>query len=220
MAGALTVSFGIQGLLGLPKILGAAMKPGGGPSPKNVELLCEYSEKARKDGILSLEDIIDELEDPILKKGLRLVVDGTESEVISTILENDIYVYEAKAKEQAAVMDAAGGFCPTMGIIGTVTGLVLVLGNLGGDASALGHSIASAFIATLYGIGFANILFLPAGTNLKGKIKREKLGMEMTIMGVLAIQQGESPALVKEKIIGFLEEKEQKELEASAGGGE
>ena len=111
-----------------------------------------------------------------------------------------------------------GGYFPTMGIIGTVTGLILVLGNLGGaDMARLGHSISAAFIATLYGIGLANLFALPIAVKLKGKIKKEKLRMEMILTGVFAIHKGESPMLVKEKMLSYLEEEEQKLLEKGGG---
>jgi len=141
------------------------------------------------------------------------VVDGTESETLMEVLENDLAIMEKRAREEAAVFEAAGGYSPTMGIIGTVMGLVLVLSHLGGDAKELGHSIATAFIATLYGIAFANLIWLPIGNKLKGQISGERMEKELIIMGVRSIQQGESPALVREKIEGFLEERDKKALE-------
>ena len=143
-----------------------------GPSPQLAQQLLEFAEKARRDGILSLEDTVEDLEDDMLRKGLRLVVDGTESEILVEVLESDLSIMEQRKMEEAVLFETAGGFSPTMGIIGTVMGLVLVLGHLGGDTNELGRSVATAFIATLYGIGFANLLWLPVGNKLKVQVKR------------------------------------------------
>jgi len=158
---------------------------------------------------------VEDLEDEMLRKGLRLVVDGTESEILVEVLENDLAIIEQRKLEASEIFEAAGGYSPTMGIIGTVMGLVLVLGRLGGDVNELGHAIATAFIATLYGISFANLIWLPIGVKLKGQVKQYRLEKQMIIVGIRSIQQGESPALVKEKIEGFLEEGEKKELDAN-----
>ncbi len=202
--GALVVSYNIRDVLRIFSLVREAMTASSGPSQEMLELLCEYAEKARRDGILSLEEIVEEADNDFLKKGMQLVVDGTESETISTILENDIYLYEQKKKDEASIFEAAGGFSPTMGIIGTVMGLVLVLANLNEPPKELGHAIATAFIATLYGISFANLIWLPISNKLKYKLKREKLEMEMILAGVLAIQLGENPGLVRKRLENFI----------------
>jgi len=218
-SGALITSFSIKEFVSIPRILGDAMAPANSPSAELAGQIVDLSDKARKEGLLSLDDMVDDIEDPLFRKGIRMVVDGVDPDEIEKLLETDIAIYEFVKKEEAEVFNAMGGYFPTMGIIGTVTGLVLVLGNLGGaDMGRLGHSIAAAFIATLYGIGFANLFALPVAVKLKGKIKKEKLRMEMILTGVFAIHKGESPMLVKEKMLSYLEEEEQKLLEK--GGGE
>jgi chemotaxis protein MotA len=186
-----------------------------GPSPQLAQQLLEFAEKARRDGILSLEDTVEDLEDEMLRKGLRLVVDGTESEILVEVLESDLAIMEQRKMEDAILFETAGGFSPTMGIIGTVMGLVLVLGRLGGDMNEMGRSVATAFIATLYGIGLANLVWLPIANKLKSQVKAFRLQKQLIVVGVRSIQQGESPALVREKIEGFLEEQEKKELDAN-----
>jgi chemotaxis protein MotA len=213
--GAVTVSFSLKHVLGIPAGIAKSMRRVSGPSPQLAQQLLEFAEKARRDGILSLEDTVEDLEDEMLRKGLRLVVDGTESEILVEVLESDLAIKEQHEMETVEVFEAAGGFSPTMGITGTVMGLVLVLGRLGGDIEELGHAVASAFIATLYGIGLANLVWLPIANKLKNQVKAMKLEKQLIIVGVRSIQQGESPALVKEKIEGFLEESEKKELEAN-----
>ncbi len=213
--GAVTISFSLRDMLSIPRLIRQALQRVPGPSPQLAQQLLEFAEKARRDGILSLEDTVEDLEDEMLRKGLRLVVDGTESEILVEVLENDLAIMEARRLEGSEIIEAAGGYSPTMGIIGTVMGLVLVLGRLGGDVNELGSAIATAFIATLYGISFANLIWLPVGVKLKGQVKQFKLEKQMIIVGIRSIQQGESPALVKEKIEGFLEESEKKELEAN-----
>ncbi len=210
--GACVSSYGMKMVLRIPSLIAKSMRAVKGPSPRVVETLLEFADKARRDGILSLEDIVDDLEDETLKKGLRLVVDGTESETLAEVLENDMSVFEAREREEAALFEAAGGFSPTMGIIGTVMGLVLVLANLGGDSKAIGHSIATAFIATLYGIAFANLIWLPVANRLKAQQKFRRMEKELIIIGVRSIQNGESPALVREKIEGYLEEADKRSL--------
>lgn len=213
--GALTVSSNIRDVMRIPGLIMKSMQRQAGPSPQLAQQLLEFAEKARRDGILSLEDTVEDLEDETLRKGLRLVVDGTESEILVEVLESDLAIQEQRLMDDAGLFETAGGFSPTMGIIGTVMGLVLVLGHLGGDTNELGRSVATAFIATLYGIGLANLLWLPVGYKLRLQVKQFRLQKQLIIVGVRSIQQGESPALVKEKIEGFLEEQEKKELEAS-----
>ncbi|HUX50082.1 MAG TPA: flagellar motor protein [Spirochaetia bacterium] len=203
--GALTTSFAMKDIVSIPRLFSAAMQAAEGPTSETLEQLCEYAERARREGLLSLEEVIEDMEDPFLKKGLQLVIDGTDPEIISTIIQNDIYLWEHKRKNEAAIFEAAGGFSPTMGIIGTVMGLVIVLQTLGGDTSELGHSIATAFIATLYGISFANLIWLPIGNKLKLKLRQEKLAKEMIMTGILAIQQGENPSIIRRKLESYME---------------
>lgn len=205
--GATLVSFSLKDVLGIPKFIGDSFAPANGPEPELADQIVELAEKARKEGLLSLDDMVEDIEDPLFRKGIRLVVDGVDPEEIEHLLETDIAIFEHRRKEEAELFAQMGGFLPTMGIIGTVTGLVLVLGNLGGDMEHLGHSIAVAFVATLYGIAFANLFALPIANKLKGKLKKEKLRMEMIMTGVFAIHKGESPVLVEEKMNAYLEEK-------------
>jgi chemotaxis protein MotA len=205
-SGALIVSFGMKPFMKIPSFFKATMKAPMGPSKELVQLLYNFAEKARREGLLSLEDDIDKLDNDFLKKGIRLVVDGVDPEIVRNTLENDISLFEHRKKEDAEVLAQAGGYSPTMGIVGTVMGLVLVLANLGGDAAALGHSIAAAFIATLYGIGFANLIWLPAATRIKANMKEEVLARELILTGILSIQAGENPSLIKDKLAAYVDE--------------
>jgi chemotaxis protein MotA len=165
--------------------------------------LVGYAEKARRDGLLALDEQLATVEDPYIKKGLQLVVDGTDPDLVADVLEaeND----SMKKRHAAAVQpfDKAGGYAPTMGIIGTVFGLVHVLGNL--DApETLGPSISAAFIATLIGVASANVIFLPVGARLKALSAEELHFRQMTLEGILAIQAGDNPRVVAEKLLAFV----------------
>ena len=162
-----------------------------------IEVMVNIAEKARREGVLSLEadiqgELSDKKYDPMLRKGLRLTVDGSEPELIKHMLENEISFYEERQKKNAAVFEAAGGFAPTMGIIGTVMGLINVLGNLA-NPDELGPAVAMAFVATLWGIGSANLFWLPVGSKIKLKMKLEVVQREMIVEGVMSIQAGENP---------------------------
>lgn len=211
--GAMTTSFTLKEVRNIPNLVGEALKLTPEITKDNLEVLITFSEKTRREGLLSLESDIEDLNDRFLQKGLKLAVDGSDPDIVRSVLENDIYLQELRRKEEAAIFDVAGGFSPTMGIIGTVMGLVLVLGNLGGDATALGHSIATAFIATLYGIGLANLVWLPLGYKLKNKMKKEKLQRELIVIAVLSILAGENPSILRDKMEGFLEGKELKSFQ-------
>ncbi|HUX38799.1 MAG TPA: motility protein A [Rectinemataceae bacterium] len=216
IVGALFTSFDMSDILGMGKLMQKAIKM---PPVKGKELALKFvafAEKSRRDGLLSLEEDMQSLsdqDDPLLKKGLRYVIDGTDSEALTSLLENDVSVWEKHEKHGVEIFEAAGGFAPTMGIIGTVLGLIIVLANLS-EPEKLGEHISTAFIATLLGIGIANLIFLPIANKLKLVLSKEKLAKEMIIVGVLSIQQGESPKLVGDKLAAFLEEHERHELES------
>ncbi len=208
--GALTVSFTLKEIFSLPHLLMKSMTrtKGDDESKKLIDKLFSIAEKARREGVLSIEsDLQGELSDvkydPLLRNGLRLTVDGTEPELVKHILENQIVVFEEQRKKEASIFDAAGGFSPTMGIIGTVMGLIKVLGSLE-DPSELGPAVALAFIATLYGVCFANLFWLPIGAKLKLKAKLEVVQKELIVEGILSIQSGENPRLVKERLEVYL----------------
>jgi chemotaxis protein MotA len=210
--GATATSYTLKDIASMPHLLREAGKLSPDISKDIMEMLITFSEKARREGLLSLESEIEDLNDNFLKKGLKLAVDGTDPEVIRAVLENEIYLFELRKRDEADMFETAGGFSPTMGIIGTVMGLVLVLSRLGGDAAALGESIAVAFLATFYGIGFANIFWIPIANKLKLKLKKEKLHKELIIIAILSMLAGENPSILRDKLESFLAGKELKEF--------
>ena len=153
--------------------------------------------------------------DPFTKKGLGFILDGLDPLKTRGALELDLEMMAHRHKCGAAIFEAAGGYSPTMGIVGTVMGLISVLGDLA-DPSGLGQSIAVAFIATLYGVGTANILWLPLATNLKAKSKQEIVRNSMIIEGLLLLQEGANPNFIEDKLKGFLSVDEL----SQKGGGE
>ena len=177
------------------------------PPPLDGELLIkkmvEWSNIARKQGLLGLEPVLNKEEDPFLKKALQLVVDGGEPESIRAVMEVELTTRESADTRAAKVFEGMGIYCPTLGIIGAVLGLMAVMQNLA-DPSKLGHGIAAAFTATVYGIGFANLFFLPVAAKLKTAIASQTHVREMVIEGMLSIAQGENPRSIESKLQGYL----------------
>jgi chemotaxis protein MotA len=163
-----------------------------------------WSQTARKEGLLGLEAVADVEPDPYARKGLQLLVDGAEPEAIRSILEVDLYTQEGRDIQAAKVFDSMGGYSPTIGIIGAVMGLIHVMGNLA-DPSMLGSGIAVAFVATIYGVAFANLLLLPVGNKLKAIALRQSRYREMLLEGILSIAEGENPRSIELKLQGFMD---------------
>jgi chemotaxis protein MotA len=161
------------------------------------------SEKARRDGLLALEDDVEALGDDFAKKGVQLVVDGADSDLVRAILQSEVDGMAERHSAVAKILSTAGGFAPTLGVLGTVMSLVHVLENLS-NPGALGHSIAGAFIATLYGVGSANLVFLPIANKLK-ELSSDELGFRaMMLEAILSIQAGDNPRMLREKLETFL----------------
>ncbi|MCG4453675.1 flagellar motor protein [Pseudomonas sp. SA3-5] len=169
-----------------------------------IEHVVGWSMVARKEGLLGLEAMADTETDPYARKGLQLLVDGAEPEAIRSILEVDLYTQEGRDIQAAKVFESMGGYAPTIGIIGAVMGLIHVMGNLA-DPSKLGSGIAVAFVATIYGVGFANLLLLPIGNKLKAVAQRQSRYREMLLEGILSIAEGENPRSIELKLQGFME---------------
>jgi chemotaxis protein MotA len=174
-----------------------------------IKLMVGMAEKARRDGLLALEDQLAGVEDEFTRKGVQLVVDGTDSDLVRGILNSEIDGMAARHRANAHVFAVAGGFAPTLGIIGTVLGLVHVLENLS-TPSLLGHAIAGAFIATLYGVGSANVIFLPVANKLKELSAEELVYREMQLEAILSIQAGDNPRMLGEKLETFLSPEERR----------
>ena len=168
-----------------------------------LETLVTCADKARREGFLSLESQMEGIENKFLARGLQMVTDGTAPELTKEMLEMELDTFETREKVGVEMFMTAGGYAPTMGIIGTVMGMVQVLSDLS-SPEKLGASIAVAFLATLYGIASANILWIPFATKIKIRIKREVLLMELILEGVLSIQVGENPRVLREKLSIFL----------------
>jgi chemotaxis protein MotA len=168
-----------------------------------IKKLVSIASIARTEGLLSLEKEIESIKNPFLKKGIRLTVDGTDSTKIVEILETDIDEMEERHRKNASFFQTMGGFAPTLGITGTVIGLVIALGNLE-NPDKMAKNIAAAFIATLYGIASANLLFIPIGNKLKVKSAEEIKLKRMLLKGILAIQSGVNPRITEEELLTFL----------------
>ena len=180
-----------------------------------VHELVGFAERARKDGLLALESDLDQIEDAFTKKGMQLVVDGTDPDLVREILEVEVDAMAMRHKEGAEVFKTAGGFAPTMGIIGTVMGLVHVLQHLSAPET-LGPSISGAFIATLMGVGAANVVFLPVASRLKGLSHEELHVRNLVLEGILSIQAGDNPRVVSEKLMSLVPPAERLSAEEAA----
>jgi chemotaxis protein MotA len=167
-----------------------------------AEKIVNWSNIARREGLLGLEAIAEEEPDQFAQKGLQLLVDGSEPEIIRSILEVEIDNKEHQDIQAAKVFDGMGGYSPTIGIIGAVMGLIHVMNNLA-DPSKLGGGIATAFVATIYGVGFANLLFLPMANKLKSQIHNQTQFREMIVEGVISIAEGENPRNIETKLQGY-----------------
>ena len=201
--GAATVSFRLDQIKGIPDILRKAFTAKEQDVPAAIAMLVKFAERARRDGLLTLEDEALKVDDEFLKRGIRLAVDGTDPEMVREILSTEIHFLQSRHKVGESIFTTMGGFAPTLGIIGTVIGLIHMLANLS-DPGKMGPLIAGAFIATLYGVSSANLIFLPIGNKLRARSSDEVLVREVMIEGILAIQAGDKPRIVEDKLKAFL----------------
>lgn len=209
---AVTISFPLKSVLKLGKLIGIAAKEKKVDEEGAIEILVRMADKARREGLLALEEESKKIDEPFLKKGIMMVVDGTDPAQVRAILETNIDHMRARHKQGFGMFQAAGGFSPTFGIIGTVMGLISVLKQLD-DPNKLAKSIAAAFLATLWGLLFANLVFLPLGNKLKNKSEMEAAYKYMLVEGISAIQLGENPRILREKLQSFLPPAGKKEAE-------
>ena len=173
--------------------------------------IIRYAVKGRKEGVIALEKDAKYASDPLLMLGLQAVSDGTDPTLVRQMLETQMTLEETQVAARAKVWESAGGYSPTIGIIGAVLGLIQVMQNLS-DPSKLGAGIAVAFVATVYGVGAANLFYIPFGSKIKTKFRKELLKKEMITEGILAIQAGESPALIERKLQSFILNSHLKEM--------
>ncbi len=213
-------SFPKKEFLNIPKIFGALFSDNDKHDAVTmVEQLTAMAQQARQEGLLVLEKTSQDLDNAFLKKGLGMVVDGMEHDYIKEVLELEIEVLEERHRIGAAIFAAAGSYAPTLGVLGAVIGLIGALGNLE-DTEKLGHMIAAAFVATLYGIFIGYVLCHPFSSRLKRKSTEEVHMMRIMMEGLLAIQAGENPRSIKTKLTGMLKPQERIEVEAKQDKGE
>ncbi|MCX6345518.1 MAG: flagellar motor protein [Armatimonadetes bacterium] len=201
--GATVVGSSMKTLLSLSSIFRNALINKDIDAQDVIEKVVGYARVARRDGVLALEVTAAKIENLFLRKGLELVVDGTPSVMVREILETEIVAMQERHKIGETVFTTLGGFSPTLGIIGTVMGLISMLSKLS-EPGKMGHAIAAAFIATLYGVAFANLIYLPIAGKLKSKTAEEVIIYEMIIEGVMSIQAGDSPRIVETRMMAYL----------------
>jgi chemotaxis protein MotA len=200
--GAVLVTTPLPIIVRAVRALGSIFVETTGNSSEMVETLIGFAAKARKNGIVSLEQDAQEIGEPFLRKALNLAVDGTDLQELRKMMEIDTAIAEQNADSEAKVWEAAGGYAPTIGIIGAVMGLIQVMKHLE-DIKEVGHGIAVAFVATVYGVGSANILFLPAAAKLRIRLRQKLLVNDMILEGVVGIVEGLNPTLIRLKLESF-----------------
>ena len=210
-------SFPMDRIKSLLKALKSAFRKNTTNINDDIELLIKLANIARKEGILALEESAAETEEPFLKKGIMLIVDGTDPELIKDILETDLEFIKQRHADSRAILDAAASYSPAFGMIGTLIGLINMLQHLT-DMAALGPNMATALITTFYGSMLANLVFGPLSKKLKAAGTKEYLRKEMVLEGLLSIQNGENPRIIREKLNAFLPREQLQKMEAQTGG--
>jgi chemotaxis protein MotA len=201
---AVMVSNPLQRALGIARYLNIALRQPSFEIQRNIETLVNFSERARREGLLALEDDVEAVEEEFLRNGIQLVVDGTDPEIIKNVLYNDLDQLDQRHQTGIKLFEDWGKFAPAFGMIGTLAGLIAMLANLD-DPDAIGSGMALALITTMYGMMFANVVLIPVKNKLEDRHKDENLLREIQIEGILSIQAGDNPAILKYKLVSFLD---------------
>ncbi|WP_088050893.1 flagellar motor protein MotP [Virgibacillus dakarensis] len=199
----LMINFKMEQMKLATKVLKEAFHKNDQQLPQLIKLFVQLSERARREGILALENELDEVENPFIKKGILLAVDGIEPEVINDIMNAEITAMEERHYQGRAIIEKAGEYAPAWGMIGTLVGLVLMLNNLE-DPATLGPAMAVALLTTLYGTVLANLVFIPMASKLEGKTEEEVFMKQIIIEGIIGVQSGQNPRILEEKLSAFL----------------
>jgi chemotaxis protein MotA len=203
--GAVMLQFPVPILLQAVRRLGSVFFNSTHDPQGTIRRLVEYAQKARRDGIVSLDAELPQIQDPFLRKSLMLAVDGTEPQELRGIMELELNNQADYTEQVPQVFESAGGFAPTIGIIGAVLGLIQVMQHLD-KIDEVGKGIAVAFVATIYGVASANLLYLPVAGKMKLRLREEQMLREMTLEGVVSILEGMNPRMLETKLVGFLVE--------------
>jgi chemotaxis protein MotA len=203
--GAVMVQFPLQTLRHALVSLKQVFLEPGAPTPASVEVLLGYANKARRRGLIALDADLKDIEDPFLRKCLTCAVDGMQKEPLRELMQIDLAVEEEKAEGAARVLESAGGFSPTVGILGAVLGLIQVMQRLD-NIGEVGKGIAVAFVATLYGVGSANLLFLPLAGKMRIRARETYVQRELMLEAALSIADGTSPRALRDKLTAHLED--------------
>lgn len=201
--GATMASYSLKQMMDLPRVTMQAFFTRPCDLAGTINTLIRLADKARRDGLLALEHETEKMGDPFMVKAVNLVVDGTDPALVRDILETELSYLDGRHKVGEGIYNTMAGFSPTLGIIGTVISLINMMTKLE-DPSKMGYMLAAAFIATLYGVTFANLVFLPFANKLKSRSTEEILLRTIVLEGVLSIQAGENPRIVEEKMRSFL----------------
>ena len=213
---AVMVSNTLARTLGLMKVAMNAIRLRPMEMGRVISMIVTFSEKARREGLLALEDDLDELEDDFLRKGIQLVVDGTDPEIIRNIMETELNNMQSRHQQGIKIFEDWGALAPAFGMIGTLIGLIIMLANIE-DKSAIGPGMSTALITTLYGAILANLVFIPIANKLLYADSQETLLREIMIEGTLSIQSGDNPRIVKEKLVSFLTPEVRAQVEEESG---
>lgn len=206
---ATVISFPLPNLMAVGKVLKKAFTSKVDDPAKIIDLLVSFAEKARREGLLSLEEDAEALDDEFLKKGIQLVVDGTDPELVRTMMETELAFLEERHRWGQTMLDTMGTLTPAYGMVGTLIGLIQMLRTLD-DPKMIGPGMAVAIVTTFYGAVLANLVFGPMSTRLKVRTSEEILLKEVVIEGILSIQSGDNPRIVEEKLKSFLAPKMRK----------
>jgi chemotaxis protein MotA len=213
---ALMVSHPLQRVLGIMNYFKHALNVKDYGKEKLISTMVSFSEQARREGLLALEDSLDDLDDKFMEKGLRLVVDGTDPSLIKNILYNELNQIDERHADGIMIFADWGALAPAFGMIGTLQGLIAMMANLG-DQSAIGKGMALALITTFYGAIMANLVLIPLKAKLEGRNKEELMIKEIMVEGILSIQSGDNPRMVEEKLLAFLAPAEREMVRAESG---
>jgi|CXWL01.1.fsa_nt_gi chemotaxis protein MotA len=212
--GAAMICFPIKSIIGMPRVMMKVFRSTPVDVKGMIVQIVSLAETARRDGLLALEGRLEEVTNPFIKLGIQLAVDGTRPEVIEDILRTEIDAISGRHREGKAVMDQLGRFAPAYGMIGTLLGLIMMLSNMA-DPSGIGSGMAVALITTLYGAVASNVVFMPFAEKLASNNKYELNALEIVVRGVMAIQSGENPRVIEQKLYTFLPAKQRPQEEAA-----